>query len=425
MMNAWKEYCLSEIISIIGGGTPKRSNPRYWNGNIPWLSVKDFNNSNRYVSSSEETITEEGLDNSSTKLLLPGQLIISARGTVGALAQLKKEMAFNQSCYGLNGKENLVINDFLYYLVKHSLTNIQKITHGAVFDTITKNTFEHIKVKIPSIPVQRKIANILGSLDDKIELNRQMNQTLESMARAIFKSWFVDFDPVYAKIEGQNYPLPPEIMDLFPDELEESELGMIPKGWRVSTIGEEVQIVGGGTPSTKNPEFWENGIYNFATPKDLSDLASPILIDTERKVTEKGLNKISSGLLSSGTLLMSSRAPVGYLAIAEIPLCINQGFIAMKCNQTLSNYYMLNWAKSYMDDIKGRASGTTFAEISKANFRPMDIIIPCQELVRVFNNKNELIFKKILVNLYQEKSLEKIRNFTLPKLINGEIEIYG
>ena len=172
--------------------------------------------------------------------------------------------------------------------------------------------------------------------------------------------------------------------NLFPDSFEESALGLIPKGWKVGTIGESVRAVGGSTPSTKNPDYWENGYIYWTTPKDLSSLQSSVLLDTDRKITELGLTQISSGLLPKGTLLLSSCAPIGYLAISEIPVAINQGYIAMICNQELSNYYVLHWAKKNMDVIIRRANGTTFLAISKSNFRSIDIIIPNYKVLAVF-----------------------------------------
>ena len=191
-------YKLSQILTLIGGGTPKTTNPSYWGGNIPWLSVVDFNNDNRYVHTTEKTITEEGVQNSSTKILPQGALILSARGTVGALAQLAKPMAFNQSCYGIIAKEQTT-NDFLYYLLKDVVEDLQAKGHGSVFNTITRDTFDTIMVNLPSLDEQKRIAEILGSLDDKIELLQKQNKTLEDMAKALFKSWFVDFDVVRAK----------------------------------------------------------------------------------------------------------------------------------------------------------------------------------------------------------------------------------
>ena len=155
---------------------------------------------------------------------------------------------------------------------------------------------------------------------------------------------------------------------LFPDELVESELGEVPKGWEVSTVGEQVQAVGGGTPSTKNADFWDNGIHYWTTPKDLSNLTDKILLNTERKITDAGLKKISSGLLPKDTVLMSSRAPVGYLALAKIKVAINQGYIAILPNKKYSAEYLIQWCEANMAEIKGRASGTTFQEISKKNF---------------------------------------------------------
>ena len=171
-------YKLSEIIDLIGGGTPKTGVESYWNGDIPWLSVKDFNNDNRYVYKTEKKITEEGLNNSSTKLLNKDDSIISARGTVGEIAMIPFPMAFNQSCYGLRAKKDIIDSTFLYYLVKHNVHILKKNTHGSIFDTITRGTFEGIEVDVPSMEVQLKTARILCDIDDKIELNNNINDNL-------------------------------------------------------------------------------------------------------------------------------------------------------------------------------------------------------------------------------------------------------
>ena len=172
------KFKLSDVMDLIGGGTPKTSKPEYWNGTIPWLSVKDFNNGFRYVYETEKTITELGFENSSTKLLQKGDVIISARGTVGEIATILFPMAFNQSCYGLRAKSGIVTSDYLYYLIKHNVSVLKKNTHGSVFDTITRNTFDNIEVEIPSIITQEKIASILSDYDEKIELNNTINNNL-------------------------------------------------------------------------------------------------------------------------------------------------------------------------------------------------------------------------------------------------------
>lgn len=172
------KYRLSDIVEIIGGGTPKTTVPHYWGGSIPWLSVKDFNNDSRYVYETEKTITQEGLDNSSTTLLQPNDIIISARGTVGELAMIPSPMAFNQSCYGLRAKQSIVDSEYLYYLIKHNVRILKRNTHGSVFDTITRDTFSRIEVDVPDLDKQKRVASILSRLDDKMELNRRINNNL-------------------------------------------------------------------------------------------------------------------------------------------------------------------------------------------------------------------------------------------------------
>lgn len=169
---------LSDVIDIIGGGTPKTSVAAYWDGDIPWLSVKDFNNDNRYVYHTEKYITKDGLNNSSTTLLQKNDVIISARGTVGALAMIPFPMAFNQSCYGIRAKNSVVDSIFLYYLLRFSVNKLKKDTHGSVFDTITRDAFSNIEIDLPTIDIQRRIAKILVGFDDKIELNNAINHNL-------------------------------------------------------------------------------------------------------------------------------------------------------------------------------------------------------------------------------------------------------
>jgi type I restriction enzyme S subunit len=200
------------------------------------------------------------------------------------------------------------------------------------------------KIPYPDRQTQEVIGRIYFNLSAKIELNRRMNETLVAMARALFKSWFVDFDPVRAKAKGRDPGLPQPIADLFPESFEDSELGEIPRGWAVKSIGDLANVVGGTTPSTKNSAYWHGGEHAWATPKDLSALSVPVLLDTERRITDAGLARIGSGLLPMGTVLLSSRAPIGYLAVAAIPVAINQGFIAMAPKSGTSNLFLLLWA---------------------------------------------------------------------------------
>lgn len=314
---------------------------------------------------------------------------------------------------------------FLYYwMASQEFVNFSM--QGSEGTKMPRAKWEHVsRHKIPyfALPEQRAIAHILGSLDDKIKLNRQMNRTLEKMAQAIFKSWFIDFDPVRAKAEGRDPGLPKEIADLFPNSFEDSELGPIPKGWKVRSIGEAVQCVGGSTPSTKNPKYWDGGTNPFVTPKDMSSLTSPVILGTERHITYAGVEKISSRQLPVGTVLLSSRAPIGYLAITEIPVSVNQGIIAMICNGDLPNHYVLQWTRTNMDIIKSNAGGTTFAEISKRNFRPIPVVIPPLDPLDAFVDQVGPLHQQLVLNCLESRELTAIRDTLLPKLISGELRV--
>ena len=301
--------------------------------------------------------------------------------------------------------------------------DINGLDSGSAIPSTSRKDFYALPVSVPPRTEQRAIANILGKLDDKIELNRRMNATLEGMARALFRSWFVDFDPVRAKMEGRDTGMPKEVADLFPDRLVESELGEIPEGWDVSEIGTEADAVGGGTPSTKEPAYWNGGQHCWATPKDLSKLLSPVLLDTDRKITDAGVRRISSGLLPRGTVLLSSRAPIGYLAITEVPTAVNQGFIAIICRKRLPALYVLSWCHENLEHIKDISGGSTFAEISKKTFRPLPVVVPPERVLGLYDEASRSLHDRVVSNTRESVLLASLRDALLPKLVSGELPI--
>ena len=327
----------------------------------------------------------------------------------------------------IRGREGVTDNDYAYYLTQWNEFRyfaISQMTGSSGRQRVPVDSLAKFLAPIPeSLNEQRAIAHILGSLDDKIELNRRMNKALEATARAIFKSWFVDFDPVRAKAEGLPTGLPDDIAALFPESFEDSELGEMPTGWKVKPIGQAIKCVGGSTPSTKNPAFWDGGKNPFVTPKDMSSLTSPVILDTSRHITDAGVDKISSGRLPIGTVILSSRAPIGYLAITEVPVSVNQGVIAMICNKDLPNHYVLHWTETNMETIKSNAGGTTFAEISKRNFRPIPVVVPQNLVLEAFVQQVELLHKQVVLNLQESNSLASLRDTLLPKLISGELRV--
>ena len=358
----------------------------------------------------------------------PNDIVLSRRCNPGETAFVPPglEFALGQNLVLLRADGTRVYPPFLRWLVRGPgwWEQIGKfINVGAIFDSLRCADVPNFRLKIPPLAEQRAIAQVLDRLDDKIELNRRMNETLEAIARAIFKSWFVDFDPVHAKSQGrQPFGMNADTAALFPSSFEDSKLGKIPQGWKAAPIGDAVTVLGGSTPSTEEPKFW-GGSNAFATPKDMSSLRSPVLVQTERHITNEGLAQIGSGLLPKSTVLLSSRAPIGYLAIAEMPVAVNQGIIAMVCDKGLPNLYVLEWTRENLETIVANANGTTFLEISKANFRPIQALVPPPAALTAFVRVVEPLFRRVTSNISESSTLGLIRDALLPKLISGEIRI--
>ena len=411
---------LTDVINLIGGGTPKRSISEYWNGDIPWLSVKDFNHGGRYVEESDETITQLGLEKSSTKLLKPGMLIISARGTVGELAQLKSEMAFNQSCYGIDAKTHYLDNDYLYYLLKLKIRELKSIAHGSVFDTITRDTFENIEVEIPSKNAQKAIAHILGTLDDKIELNQKMNQTLEEIAKTIFKSWFVNFDPVRAKAEGRPTGLPPVISDLFPDELVDSEIGEIPKGWGVGSISDFTFL----NKKTVNPSQSAEVYEHFSIPAFDSGQFPVLDLGTDIKSNKN--------LVVEGSLLVSKLNPNTPRVWLPTPKDLHEQICStefMVYTPTDHSNIAFLWGLFTSSVVSERMEAmVTGTSKSHQRVKPNDVsnittVTPDARLIETYGDIVLPMLNRTLVGKSESSVVVELRDTLLPKLISGELRI--
>ena len=391
---------LSDLVDVIGGGTPKTTEESYWNGSIPWLSVKDFCGDKKYVYNTEKSITVEGLNNSSTKLLHKDNIIISARGTVGELAMIPYDMAFNQSCFGLIPKGN---NDphFVYYLLKDKVRSLKSQTQGSVFDTITKATFDRIECADYSEEDQRRIVSILSSLDRKIELNNKINADLEEMAQAIFKNWFVDFEP-------------------FKDgKFVDSELGMIPEGWKVGRLTDVIKLMPGGTPKTSEPLYWDNGTIPFFSPKDVNGV---YCFATEKHITEAGLNKCSSNLYPKDTIFITCRGTVGKVCLVACDMAMNQSNYAIKAIDGYSQYYVFFLVKSVVERLIKKSNGAVFSAITSKDFDE-EILIPSQKAVEDFTNVIDGFFRRIFAIGTENSRLSLLRDTLLPRLMSGELEV--
>lgn len=334
-------------------------------------------------------------------LLEEGDLIFARRSLTAAGAgkcsivmEVTEPTTFESSIIRARPNRTRANPLFLYYFFQSSagFQLLDTIRRQVAVAGITGGDLAQLPVPTPSLLEQEAIASACAVLDDKIELNRRMNETLEAMAQAIFRDWFVDFGPVRRKLAGETDPvaimggLTPdptraaELAALFPASLTDEGL---PEGWTDRPIGDQVEIAGGSTPSTADDSLWNPAEHRWATPKDLSNMSDLALFETGRRISSAGLAKITSGLLPAGTVLLSSRAPIGYLAIAQEPVAINQGFIALKPMADHGSAYLYLWCKANMEAILANANGSTFQEISKKNFRPITSATPDDPATRV------------------------------------------
>ena len=390
-MAEWLKASLIDIVELIGGGTPKTSKAEYWGGNINWLSVKDFNNENRYVYSTEKTITEEGLNNSSTKLLRKDDIIISARGTVGELAMIPFPMAFNQSCYGIRAKDG-INSTFLYYLIKHSVRRLKAMTHGSVFDTITRDTFANIEVAIPDIETQQRVAKMLADIDDKVENNQRINDNLEQQAAALFKSWFVDYDP----------------WD-----------GIRPAGWTNAPLGTFVEIKRGGSPRPIQDYLSDSGL-RWLKISDVTSLSSPFVLEIKEHIKEEGLKK--TVFLHAGELVLSNSATPGIPKILDVDTCIHDGWLYFPQSE-LSKYYLYLFFKHIRKELVSLGNGSVFTNLKTDILKAFPVPKADKTTLKEFDALVSPLFDAMLNANRENLKLATIRNSLLPKLMSGELDV--
>ena len=375
------KYKLSEIMDLIGGGTPKTSVPEYWGGGIPWLSVKDFNNDYRYVYTTEKTITEEGLANSSTKLLERDDSIISARGTVGEMAMIPFPMAFNQSCYGLRAKKDIVDPTFLYYLVKYNVYILRKNTHGSVFDTITRDTFSGISVDVPDMHVQLKIAGILRDLDDKIELNSTINKNLQQQAQAIFQKL----------CDGCTS-----------DE--------------VVSLADLMDYAGGSQPPASEFIFEKKtGYIRFVQIRDY---------DTDSHITyipESPRNKLCE---EHDIMIARYGASLGRIC-AGINGAYNVALAKVFPKQPYYREFLRCYlsSRTFYEGINNKGGRSAQAGFNQSDIKSFELTVPTQQQLQHFEDIASILFEQRLVLNRENKKLAALRDTLLPKLMSGGLDV--
>ena len=418
----WKEVSIGEIADIVGGGTPSSKVEKYWHGTIPWLTPKDLSGyAYRRIGGGKRNISPLGLKESSAQLLPKDTVLVTSRAPIGYVALADGEVTTNQ------GFKNLILNtgydpEFFYYLIKHNVPKMKALQTGSTFGEISGNSMKQIRLKVPPISEQRRIAEVLGSLDDKIELNRRMSQTLEAISQAVFKSWFVDFDPVIdnALAAGNEIPtalqsrasrrvsgdklLPPAIQRLFPSEFESSAKCPIPKGWKIGLVGDLIVPTRGKTITKKQA------------------------VDGEVPVVAGGLEPAyfhnESNVSAPVVTISSSGANAGFVRL------YHQDVWASDCSyisggQSATPYLWYLFLKMNQGKIYHMQQGAVQPHVYPSDIMRLEMTYPEDgRLWRAIEAFVAVLFSKVRGEKEESATLSKLRDVLLPRLLSGTVSLH-
>lgn len=390
----WKTVKLGEIGEVVGGATPLTKNPVYYDGEISWITPKDLANySDRYISRGERNITEEGYKSCSCKMLPKGSVLFSSRAPIGYIAIAENDLCTNQGFKSIIPNADKVDNVFLFYLLKQYKDYIAGLGSGTTFMEVSGSVMKNIELPLPPLDTQRRIAAILSSLDDKIENNNRINRNLEAQAQALFKSWFVDFEPWG---------------------------GIMPEDWKEGTLESITdKIASGGTPKSMNKQFYIGNIKWFST-KELTD---SFLIDSEKHISEDAYKNSAAKMFPAGTVLMAIYAAptVGRLGILLNEATFNQAAVGMIAKTEIGKEYLYLLLKSERTKLNNLASGAAQQNLNVGIVKNYPIIVPHRSVSMDFQNMVKPLFDQIANNQKESHRLATLRDTLLPKLMKGEV----
>ena len=386
-MSEWKKVRLGELCSrVCSGGTPKSICSSYYDGGtIPWLNTKEVHSNRIYAT--ERKITELGLANSAAKWISANTVIIAMYGaTAGNVAQTRIPLTTNQACCNLEIDSKFADADFIFYVMRNKYDALYLLANGAAQQNLNAQVIKDFEIPLPPLPTQRKIAAVLGALDDKIENNRKICANLEAQAQAIFKSWFVDFEPFGGKM---------------------------PNGWKMGKLGDVADITMGQSPDGKNLNDVDDGITFFQGRAEFGNR-----FPTKRLSTTE-----PNRMAKAGDVLLSVRAPVGDLNIALEDCCIGRGLAAIRSKAGSQSfiYCLLKTLKPAFDLYEG--AGTIFGSINKDSLHGLDVVVPDSRWIEKFESVASSHDRMYRERELESRTLAETRDVLLPKLMSGEIDV--
>ena len=409
-------FKIEEIGKVLTGKTPKTSESEFWDGVLPFYTPSDMDGRRR-LDEVKRYITEDGLKTVKNSAIPPNSVMVSCIGSdMGKVSLSVKYGVTNQQINTIIPNEDVVDHLYLYYSLLPRKSELQLLASGGSAQPIlNKGQFSKLKVVVPPLKDQKAITHILGTLDDKIELNQKMNQTLEEIAKAIFKSWFVDFDPVRAKAEGLSTRLPPEISDLFPDELVDSEIGEIPEGWGIGNLK--------SVSSNRSKSVKPDQMANFSSyvglehlPRGhifLSNWGNPSEVESNKTVFEQG--DILFGKLRP-YFEKSVIAPTDGVCSTDIvaiePNANTQIFVACLVSQ-----------RRFFEFTSQGSTGTRMPRTSWKHMCEFEFAVPSDQLLQQFQSMISPLVERAMIGISESETLSELRDTLLPKLISGELRI--
>ena len=438
----WREATLDQLGRIVTGRTPPSKIQGFFGGEIPFVTPTDLDG-RRVIVSTGRSLTKKGVEAVYNSRIPARSVMVSCIGSdMGKTAIAARECVTNQQINSIvvdSGNEPL----FVYYNLSNRKVEIHAAAGGSAQPILNKSGFGQFDILLPPPDQQRSIAHILGTLDDKIVLNRRMNQTLEEMARALFKSWFVDFDPVRAKATLKHHAttlpqggsdwsverarafldrLDPDIAALFPDRFVDSELGPIPEGWEGGSLHDLVELLSGGTPKTSVTQYWDGNIPWY-TAKDAPSMSDVFVLETERSITQAGVENSAAKILPTQTTIITARGTVGRLACLGRPMAMNQTCYGIRGARGYPVFFTYWKVRMTVDELRRRTHGTIFDTVTRQTFKLVNSVVPPVELAGRFDKAILPVMTKMLSNLDESRKLAAVRDALLPKLIAGELRM--
>jgi type I restriction enzyme S subunit len=401
----FKDFCTFKE----GYVNPSQKIASYFDGPIKWLRATDLNNS--YVYNTSRTLAEEGFKSAgkSSILFKPDTIAISKSGTIGRIGILKDYMCGNRAII------NIEVNQekYVFYWLLNQQNYIQNLAVGSVQKNLYISVLEQLEIADRPLREQKAIADILSALDDKIELNNQINKNLEEMAQAIFKSWFVDFE--FPNEKGDPYKSSG-------GEFENTQNGEIPRGWKVALVGEQCNVVRGASPRPiTDPKYFSNGTIHWIKISDATASSSIYINSTKEFCTKLAIAK--SRYVEKGTLILSNSASVGIPKILNISGCIHDGWLAFNNYQEISRNYLYHYLLNNYRKLFSIADGSVQKNLNTSILKNMEIIVPERRVLSLFDSLIQPIFDKIRENVVENDLLSNLRDTLLPKLMSGEIRV--